>query len=424
MDKLGGEVNKYINKLQDDIAIYLRGIENEYFDSTEYLELKVNNYLTSIKEDVVYEFYKYLQNKAYEIDVIEEYKNRLSKKLEDIDIKLVDNKYYILKKRFTQNMKELNEILDKLIDIKEDYDDNIGNNSYIESKRVRLDNINKIYSEKINAFVRSLGENLDISKINYFVISDDLAKELRSRVSNARILKRKYKREFDIIQDQINNQIASISKKEFLELANNALQTIINTLKEEINNVNPNDSYKEEQNYIENNYYTKEQSYSGYNNQQGYDKYHEEQYNDGYIKEQNYSVYTKKQMYSEQNQEPIYIIKEECNEEESYVVDNNYSYENSYSNKSTCNKIKSIEDYEIIEVDKVAETTAVVGFTRSIENTEDSKTYEEKEEIKNILITTSSGRKISISIDECKANMKEVSFNRLMAAINKLIRER
>lgn len=419
MDKLGGEVNKYIDKLQDDIAIYLRGIENEYFDSNEYLELKVNNYLISIKEDVIYEFYKHLQKEDYEIDVIEEYKNRLRTKLEDIDIKLVDNKYYMLKKSLTQKMVDLNEELDILIDTKAEDDANIGSNSHIKLKRVWQN-----YKEKINAFVRSLSENLDISKINYFVIREDLDKELSGIVSNARILKRKYKREFDIIQDQINKQIVSGSKVGFLKSVNNAVQTIINTLKEEIDNVNPNDSYKEE-NYMENNYYTEEQSYGGYKNQQGYGKYHEEQYNYGYIKEQNYSVYTKKQRYSEQKQEPIYITKKECKEEQSYVVDNNYSYENSYSNKSTYTKedniIKSIELTKSIEVEKVAETTAVVGFTRSIEDTEDTKTYEEKEEIENILITTSSGRNISISIDDCKVNMKEVSFNRAMVAINKLL---
>lgn len=421
MDKLGGEVNKYIDKLQDDIVIYLRGIENEVFDSTEYLELKINNYLISIKEDIIYEFYKYLQKKDYEIEVIEEYKNRLSIKLEGIDIKLVDNKYYKLKETLIQKMIELNKELDILIDTKAEYDSNIGSNSYIESKIVELHNRKKNYSEKINTFVRSLGENLDISKINYFVIREDLDKELRGKVYNARILKRKYKREFDIIQDQINKQIVNESKARFLKAVNNVLQTIINILKEEINNVNLNDSYKEEQNYIENNYYSREQRCGLYKNQHRYDKCRKEQYNDGYIK---------KKSYSEQKKEAIYMTNKECNKEQ---ADKKYSYEDSYSNKTTYTKednisksiepTKPIEGSEIIEVEKVAESTPVIGIIRSLENTEDTKTYKEKEEIKNILITTSSGRNICISIDDCKANMKEVSFNRAMAVINKLIRE-
>ena len=344
MDKLGGEVDKYIDKLQDDIDIYLREIENESFDSIEYLELKINNYLISIKEDMIYEFYKHLQKEYYEIDVIEECKNRLSKKLENIDIKLVDDKYYKLKESFTQKIQDINKAIDISIDAKAEYDANIGNigsiesignivnSNYIEYKKVKLDNINKDYDKKINDFFKDV-ENLGIIKIDYFAIKKGLYKDLNTRISNPRILKRKYKRECDVIQEQINNQLLDRKKIDFFKLVNNTLQNVINILKEEINNVSAKGSNKEEEKYVENNYYNLEHKY-----------------------------------------------------------------------------------------DLFEESTSIIGAIKGSDDSEDTKTYKEKEEIKNILITTSLGRSISISIDDCKSNMNEVSFNRLMATINKLIR--
>lgn len=325
-------MNKYINKLQDDIDIYLREIESESFDSIEYLELKANNYLISIKEDMIYEFYKHLQKEDYEIDLIEEFKDRLSKKLENIDIKLVDNKYHKLREVFTQKIQDINAAIDILIDAKAEVDADIGNivnSNYIEYKKVKLDNSNKEYSKKINDFLKSV-ENSGIIEIDCFTIRKGLYKDLNSRISNPRILKRKYKRECDLIQEEINNQLLDRKKAEFMKLVSNTLQAVINILKEEINNVSYKDSDKEEKNYIENNYFSLKQKYD--------------------------------------------LVEE------------------------------------------------AISTNESIKNSEDTKIYKEKEEVKNILITTSLGRNISISIDDCKANMNEVSFNRLMATINKLIR--
>ena len=315
MDKLGEEVNKYIDKLQDDIAIYLKEIENQYFDSTEYLELKVNNYLISIKEDIIYEFYKYLEEKDYEIDAIEMYKNKLNTKLEKIYIKLEDNKYCKLKESFNEQLIALNVELEKLIDIKTEWfnssNDCITERTYNENGdyRLKIYKLERSLREKINKLDVSLKENLGIYKINYDVIKNQLDKKLNVGHINARILKRDYKRELYTIQEEINEHIANKSKIEFSKTVKNALQTTIDTLKEEINNINHNKSE---------------------------------------------------------------------------------------------NNDKSTEAFE---------------FTRSIE---DIKSYQEKEEIESILITTSLGKEIFISIDDCKKNMKEISFNRAMTFINKL----
>ena len=340
MDKLGEEVNNYIDKLQDDIAIYLKDIENELLDSFEYLELKVNNYLVSIKEDIIYRFCKYLQDKEFEIDAIEMYKNKLNTKLEEIEVKLVDNKYYGLKESFNDQILDLNTEVDKLIDIKTKLCSRIDSMSIIDklcnidredinqagtSLKQKNNQVEKSLKEKINQFEISLRENLGISKISYVLIKSDLDKRLNGSDINVKILKRNYKRKFELIQEDINERITSEIKVEISKAVNNALQTTIDTLKEEINNINQNNSYKED------------------------------------------------------------------------------SYENLYSNESKYNKIKRAEYYEIIESEKI------------------NKTYKEKEEIKNILITTSLGREIYISIDECKTNMSEITFNRTMAAINKLI---
>ena len=318
MDKLGEEVNKYIDKLQDDIAIYLKEIENQYFDSTEYLELKVNNYLISIKEDIIYEFYKYLEEKDYEIDAIEMYKNKLNTKLEKIYIKLEDNKYCKLKESFNEQLIALNVELEKLIDIKTEWfnssNDFMTERTYNENGdyRLKIYKLERSLREKINKLDVSLKENLGIYKINYDVIKNQLDKKLNVGHINARILKRDYKRELYTIQEEINEHIANKSKIEFSKTVNNALQTTIDTLKEEINNINHNKSE---------------------------------------------------------------------------------------------NNDKSTEAFE---------------FTRSIE---DIKSYQEKEEIESILITTSLGKEIFISIDDCKKNMKEISFNRAMTFINKLIEQ-
>lgn len=318
MDKLGEEVNKYIDKLQDDIAIYLKEIENQYFDSTEYLELKVNNYLISIKEDIIYEFYKYLEEKDYEIDAIEMYKNKLNTKLEKIYIKLEDNKYCKLKESFNEQLIALNVELEKLIDIKTEWfnssNDCITERTYNENGdyRLKIYKLERSLREKINKLDVSLKENLGIYKINYDVIKNQLDKKLNVGHINARILKRDYKRELYTIQEEINEHIANKSKIEFSKTVKNALQTTIDTLKEEINNINHNKSE---------------------------------------------------------------------------------------------NNDKSTEAFE---------------FTRSIE---DIKSYQEKEEIESILITTSLGKEIFISIDDCKKNMKEISFNRAMTFINKLIEQ-
>lgn len=318
MDKLGEEVNKYIDKLQDDIAIYLKEIENQYFDSTEYLELKVNNYLISIKEDIIYEFYKYLEEKDYEIDAIEMYKNKLNTKLEKIYIKLEDNKYCKLKESFNEQLIALNVELEKLIDIKTEWfnssNDFMTKRTYNENGdyRLKIYKLERSLREKINKLDVSLKENLGIYKINYDVIKNQLDKKLNVGHINARILKRDYKRELYTIQEEINEHIANKSKIEFSKTVNNALQTTIDTLKEEINNINHNKSE---------------------------------------------------------------------------------------------NNDKSTEAFE---------------FTRSIE---DVKSYQEKEEIESILITTSLGKEIFISIDDCKKNMKEISFNRAMTFINKLIEQ-
>lgn len=318
MDKLGEEVNKYIDKLQDDIAIYLKEIENQYFDSTEYLELKVNNYLISIKEDIIYEFYKYLEEKDYEIDAIEMYKNKLNTKLEKIYIKLEDNKYCKLKESFNEQLIALNVELEKLIDIKTEWfnssNDSITERTYNENGdyRLKIYKLERSLREKINKLDVSLKENLGIYKINYDVIKNQLDKKLNVGHINARILKRDYKRELYTIQEEINEHIANKSKIEFSKTVKNALQTTIDTLKEEINNINHNKSE---------------------------------------------------------------------------------------------NNDKSTEAFE---------------FTRSIE---DVKSYQEKEEIESILITTSLGKEIFISIDDCKKNMKEISFNRAMTFINKLIEQ-
>lgn len=318
MDKLGEEVNKYIDKLQDDIAIYLKEIENQYFDSTEYLELKVNNYLISIKEDIIYEFYKYLEEKDYEIDAIEMYKNKLNTKLEKIYIKLEDNKYCKLKESFNEQLIALNVELEKLIDIKTEWF-NSSNDFRTERRynengdyRLKIYKLERSLREKINKLDVSLKENLGIYKINYDVIKNQLDKKLNVGHINARILKRDYKRELYTIQEEINEHIANKSKIEFSKTVKNALQTTIDTLKEEINNINHNKSE---------------------------------------------------------------------------------------------NNDKSTEAFE---------------FTRSIE---DIKSYQEKEEIESILITTSLGKEIFISIDDCKKNMKEISFNRAMTFINKLIEQ-
>lgn len=318
MDKLGEEVNKYIDKLQDDIAIYLKEIENQYFDSTEYLELKVNNYLISIKEDIIYEFYKYLEEKDYEIDAIEMYKNKLNTKLEKIYIKLEDNKYCKLKESFNEQLIALNVELEKLIDIKTEWfnssNDFMTKRTYNENGdyRLKIYKLERSLREKINKLDVSLKENLGIYKINYDVIKNQLDKKLNVGNINARILKRDYKRELYTIQEEINEHIANKSKIEFSKTVKNALQTTIDTLKEEINNINHNKSE---------------------------------------------------------------------------------------------NNDKSTEAFE---------------FTRSIE---DIKSYQEKEEIESILITTSLGKEIFISIDDCKKNMKEISFNRAMTFINKLIEQ-
>mgnify|MGYP004522266133 CR=1 FL=1 len=318
MDKLGEEVNKYIDKLQDDIAIYLKEIENQYFDSTEYLELKVNNYLISIKEDIIYEFYKYLEEKDYEIDAIEMYKNKLNTKLEKIYIKLEDNKYCKLKESFNEQLIALNVELEKLIDIKTEWfnssNDCITERTYNENGdyRLKIYKLERSLREKINKLDVSLKENLGIYKINYDDIKNQLDKKLNVGHINARILKRDYKRELYTIQEEINEHIANKSKIEFSKTVKNALQTTIDTLKEEINNINHNKSE---------------------------------------------------------------------------------------------NNDKSTEAFE---------------FTRSIE---DIKSYQEKEEIESILITTSLGKEIFISIDDCKKNMKEISFNRAMTFINKLIEQ-
>lgn len=318
MDKLGEEVNKYIDKLQDDIAIYLKEIENQYFDSTEYLELKVNNYLISIKEDIIYEFYKYLEEKDYEIDAIEMYKNKLNTKLEKIYIKLEDNKYCKLKESFNEQLIALNVELEKLIDIKTEWfnssNDFMTKRTYNENGdyRLKIYKLERSLREKINKLDVSLKENLGIYKINYDVIKNQLDKKLNVGHINARILKRDYKRELYTIQEEINEHIANKSKIEFSKTVKNALQTTIDTLKEEINNINHNKSE---------------------------------------------------------------------------------------------NNDKSTEAFE---------------FTRSIE---DIKSYQEKEEIESILITTSLGKEIFISIDDCKKNMKEISFNRAMTFINKLIEQ-
>lgn len=314
MDKLGEEVNKYIDKLQDDIAIYLKEIENQYFDSTEYLELKVNNYLISIKEDIIYEFYKYLEEKDYEIDAIEMYKNKLNTKLEKIYIKLEDNKYCKLKESFNEQLIALNVELEKLIDIKTEWFNSSTERTYNENGdyRLKIYKLERSLREKINKLDVSLKENLGIYKINYDVIKNQLDKKLNVGHINARILKRDYKRELYTIQEEINEHIANKSKIEFSKTVKNALQTTIDTLKEEINNINHNKSE---------------------------------------------------------------------------------------------NNDKSTEAFE---------------FTRSIE---DIKSYQEKEEIESILITTSLGKEIFISIDDCKKNMKEISFNRAMTFINKLIEQ-
>lgn len=314
-------MNKYIDKLQDDIARYLKEIKNESFDSTEYLELKVKNYLDSIKEDIIYEFCKYLQKKDYEIDVIEMYKNKLNTKLKSINIKLVDNKYCKLKENFNEQLISLNVELERLIDIKTEYCSSWrSNNDFIREKpynenghyRVNINNVDRSLREKINKLEKSLRENLGINKINYDVIKNELDKKLNVSDINVKILKRKYKRKLDTIQEEINEHIVSKSKVEFLKSVKDALQTTIDTLKEEIDNINHNES------------------------------------------------------------------------------------------------------------EKIGKSTEAFGFTRSIE---DTKSYEEKEEIKNILITTSLGRQIDISIDYCKTNMNEIIFKRAMVSINKLIEQ-
>lgn len=289
------EVNNYIERLQDNITIYLKEIENESFDLTEYLELKVNNYLISIKEEVIYEFYKYLQKKEYEIDVIEKYKNRLSTKLDDIDIQLGDNKYCSIKKEVIQQLMDLKDISYKMIDAK--VEDCSVSYKRTNAEKIFYQNVRREYIKKKDDFERKLKETLDINESNYFSITDDLCKQTSINSINSRRLKREYGKKFDIIQSQINEQILIKSKMDFLKSVNNILQTIIKTLKEAIE----------------------------------------------------------------------------------------------------------------LDSNTVEEDAGIDCL--------------EKEKIENILITTSSGRKIAISIEYCRTNMNEISFNRAMSAINRLIKE-